>query len=598
MISIGSKHTPCSKVINKGIAYGSVVNFETATHVKPASEKQTNNIIKQIKHIIDDDIQRDQAIHHRMSQLLTAKVGKLHAVWMIAHNKTFYAVLFENLYQHGMTPVEAFNDAFDQIINHHDNLLPMTGHTSQAHMKATCVAFRNRIGHHVERSMLKQALRHKKAPVILVVERFKKEQLYDLKHVVKGIIAKKEGNDPYVDFTVLKAYELPMMVCEQHYEDGEKIIMDADRGIVIRHTTARHKQSCIAQLTETHLSDNPAYDREQRQLKLYAPIVDERYLAVLSTSPKYDGIVPFESEFNYVTKGMTPSLKELTQTYTNVVKAMKGKTCIIRIPDFRPDRPTPYLGHDLYTDIQSFCEHVDLYNDFLTAVANASQFGPIKIVVPMIRQYEEVGFWRSMVQGAFECAGATAPPLGIMMETESAIQYHEDYEDIDFVIIGLDDYIEEVDDDYNRYDIFPKHEFFKRHGTDIRDLHQYLRLRNIEHYIQGNILGQPEILDRILKMGFRHVCMPASKMKDVEPVIQQFIENKGKYVGVAAQRMERKEDIEEKADNMIEHALKRDMLKKLEKHKKNRPAHQAMRQTYKTKQEKIAKRADNRKTNK
>lgn len=593
MSSKTRKHTPCSKVINKGIAYGSVVNFDVKTPTKPMNVKQTNQFIKQIKHIIEDDVRHHQNTHHRVSQLLTAQTGNLHAVWMIAHSKHFYTTLSDNLHLHGMTPVEAFDCAFDEVTDQWDPLFPMNDPEWQAHIRTTCRAFRNRIGRHVERYMLKQALQHKKAPVVLVVNQFKVEHLYDLKHVVKGILAKREGNDSFLDFTVLKAYELPMMVCEHDHEEGVSMIMDADQGIVISNPTTQDKKVYTARLTETHLAENPTYDREQRQLKVYAPIVDQRHLMAISTSPKYDGVAPYASEFNYVTKGMTPSVKELTQTYTDMVKAMKGKTCIIRIPDFRPDKPTPYLGSGLYTDIQSFCEHVDLYNDFLTAVANASRHGQVKIVVPMIRQHEEVGFWRSMVQGAFECAGVAAPPLGIMMETESAIQYHEDYEDVDFVIIGLDDFIEEVDDDYNRYDVVPKQVFFTRYGRDIRDLHQHLRLRNIEHYIQGNILSQPEILDRILKMGFRHICIPAGKMKTVEPVIQQFVENKGRYVGVAAQRLERKQEAEETKD-MSHQPLKQDLLNKLEKHKQNRSSHHAIRETHKARQHKITKNASKR----
>jgi phosphoenolpyruvate-protein kinase (PTS system EI component) len=289
------------------------------------------------------------------------------------------------------------------------------------------------------------------------------------------------------------------------------------------------------------MGEQPSYGASN--INVYVPLVDTRLIEKASYGDWYNGVAPFKTEYMYVTKGAAPTLKEQEEVFIQLLEAFHEKDVYIRIPDFRPNRPTPFLKN-IFTDPDAYDRFFQVYNVNLLALASAVKITQkeVNICIPMIRMSSEVSFWRDVVEAAFDMYDLPYPKLGIMIETESAFEYYEDYDDMDFVMIGLNDLIEELTDDLDRFSELSKDEMMDILWPHMRDLHQHLRSykMQLKHIVAGNCLKNPEIFKKFLKSGFTDFSISISDIKMIEETLKEHNESKGKFIGVAAHRIEKR----------------------------------------------------------
>lgn len=113
---------------------------------------------------------------------------------------------------------------------------------------------------------------------------------------------------------------------------------------------------------------------------------------------------------------------------------------------------------------------------------------------------------------------------------------------MDFNIIGLNDLIEEVSFDFNRYDELEWLDFEHELFTYIQQSHQHMRRTGIRlpHLISGNMIRNERLFQKLINMGFTQFIIPLSQIRLAEKLVSNHEATRGRYIGVAQKRREAK----------------------------------------------------------
>jgi len=438
-----------------------------------------------------------------------------------------------------------------------------------------------------EMSLVKRLLSTVDKDFILFVDEFKKEYLYNLPKGIKGIICRRI-KDKKLAFSLAHEFEIPLAIHDFDYKDDMVVLIDGANNTIIINPSEEEVLIGKKKISEKtyEIGENSKY--LPSKVRIYAPMVDTRMVDKVAYGDWFAGIAPFKTEYMFVTKGIMPKDEEQYKIFYDMFTAMKGKEVYIRIPDLRPERSIVYFG-DVYTDTETFNIYWEMFQTHLSAIRRAAEAtnSNVNLAIPMIRMSQEIKFWRNQVYDAFYLTKLKHVKLGVIFETESTYEYFEEYKDMDFAMIDLNDLVEEISDDFDRYSFMTKQDVIDTFWPHLRDLHQYLRSYKLQviHILSGNCLTNPEVFRKFLKSGFTDFSIPMSQIKSIEQVLKDHNDSKGKYIGVAKTRDEKREEwrikalLRDKRDREIKQVRhEKKMLKKSEAEKKQREANKAKRE--------------------
>lgn len=238
---------------------------------------------------------------------------------------------------------------------------------------------------------------------------------------------------------------------------------------------------------------------------------------------------------------MVPSEDEICKQYQVIMKDFEHsqKELMIRIPDFRPEKQIEYFG-DLTTDLINLEKYHDLFNLTLDCIAKVfGGYDKLSIVLPMIMDPKEIDEWRKHIKYIFINHNKPMPKIGMMLSTEATYDYLMEYTEsnVDYIIIGLNDFFEEIHN-LSRYKEVSMKYFLDHCKFYLREIHQILRQNKIRHIFMGNMLRYPEIFHKLIKMGCTEFCISLEHAHQSFKVVEEHINNKGRYVGFLKKQLE------------------------------------------------------------
>jgi len=324
--------------------------------------------------------------------------------------------------------------------------------------------------------------------------------------------------------------------------DGDMLIVDGMTGsvmvnppdFILQEYIRRQSAYADARAELGLLRDAEAVTLDGMAVKLEANIeLPEEAEAAIQAGA--DGIGLFRSEFLFMGRQSLPTEEEQYQAYASVVKTMKGRPVTIRTLDIGADKTldgdlavatNPALG---LRAIRYCLANPEIFATQLRALLRAAAHGPLRILIPMISNMEEVRAVKQAVAAAARELDVRKVPhasdvaLGAMVEIPAMAIAIEPFVDaLDFLSIGTNDLIQ--------YTLA-----IDRGDSEVAELYDPMHpavLRLIAHTINaadrggipvavcGEMAGDASMTRMLLGLGLKEFSMHPQQLLDVKKEVR------------------------------------------------------------------------------
>ena len=384
------------------------------------------------------------------------------------------------------------------------------------------------------------------ADTIVLADELTPAETVMLKHQGMTAFATEFGGPLSHTAILSRSMQIPAVVgahgIHQYLRDGETLILDGLQGIMIAgpdaHTLAhyRRRQQDERRRQEglAGLASRPAITLDQVPIRLMANIeLPEDVEAVGMTH--VDGVGLYRTEFLFMNRATPPDEQEQFDCYLAVLDALKGRPLTIRTLDMGADKQVdsgtsrcgsnPALG---LRAVRLCLKDLSLFRPQLRAILRASAHGPVRMMIPMLTNTQELHQVLSLLKETRNALHreslAFAPDISIggMIEVPgAALSAREFARHLDFLSIGTNDLIQytlaidRVDDEVN-YLYDPLHPAVLRLIKMTIDAGLET---GIPVAMCGEMAGDPRYTRLLLGMGLTEFSMHHTSLQEVKSVI-------------------------------------------------------------------------------
>ncbi|MET0328011.1 MAG: phosphoenolpyruvate--protein phosphotransferase [Luteimonas sp.] len=326
--------------------------------------------------------------------------------------------------------------------------------------------------------------------------------------------------------------------------DGDVLVIDGASGDVIVEPNADDLRDHRARVRDEkrerkqlrRLRREPSKTLDGIDIRLYAN-AETRDDVAEAHALGAAGIGLYRTEFLFLQGREIPDEEAQFRAYRDLVLGMTGRTVTIRTLDIGADKadesglalrhePNPALG---LRGVRLSMARSGLLETQLRAIARASAYGPVRILVPMISGREEIVAVRSLLarvqrdlaREGHESAAQIA--LGAMIEVPSAaIALPLFARDLDFISIGTNDLVQYLLAADRNNDALGEL-YSPLHPAVLRLVHNVVRVaraRGMPASICGEIAGDARFTPLLLALGIEELSLHPSPLLEVRRAIR------------------------------------------------------------------------------
>jgi phosphoenolpyruvate-protein kinase (PTS system EI component) len=228
-------------------------------------------------------------------------------------------------------------------------------------------------------------------------------------------------------------------------EDGEEVLVDGDRGVVVRQPDAE-RASLARTDTERRRSAReiaiarrlePARTKDGHGVRVLANASTVAELEE-ATRQGAEGVGLMRTELLFLEAMEWPSHAEQVSVLRPVLARLQGQTATVRLFDFGGDKTPPFLRGITARGIAVMLNAPQALKAHLSAVVDAGRGADLRLLVPMVTSAADIRSVRDMLAIVLE--GRDTPKVGAMIETpEAAEAAREIAGQCDFLSIGTND---------------------------------------------------------------------------------------------------------------------------------------------------------------
>ena len=357
---------------------------------------------------------------------------------------------------------------------------------------------------------------------------------------IAGIVATRGGR--YSHAAILaRSFGIPTVTNIAGFDDlarsGQNCFVNGDTGEVELNPSDQHladvKELSLqrAQLKDRLAANatHPCQTADGMRVPILANIESPRDFKFFNTDT-VAGVGLFRTEFMYMDAGGFPSVEHQENTYREVLKGFEGRRVVFRTLDVGNDKQLSYLNlHDEANPalgmrgLRLSLHWPDIFFIQLQALLNASEYGEVDIMLPMVTNVEEIREAKKMFN---MIAGEKSHRVrfGVMIEVPAAAMALSDIvKEIDFVSVGTNDlaqYLFAVDRD-NPWVANLYQPYHPANLRVLRSIAKICRKSNTPVSVCGEMAGQPEGAFFLVGCGYDSLSMSPSLVPEIKAYLSE-----------------------------------------------------------------------------
>ena len=325
---------------------------------------------------------------------------------------------------------------------------------------------------------------------------------------------------------------------------NDALILDGLAGFVINspdkkslkyYRAVKRNESAKRNLLK-ELTGKPAITLDNKQITLHGNIDRPSDIRVIQ---KYDdtGVGLYRTEMLFIQLNQWPDQKTHFKTYKRAVLALNGKPLTIRTMDLGADKEIQEtidhgpMAHNPAMGLRAIRRCLKEPQDFmpqLLAILRASAFGPVRIMIPMLTNIEELDQVLKLIEDAKQLlrkkniAFDKKIPVGAMIEVPAAALAADAFaKKLDFLSIGTNDLIQytlaidRIDDEVNYL-------FNPLNPAVLKLIHMTIeagKKANIPVAMCGEMASDTQYTRLLLGMGLEYFSVQANALLEIKHII-------------------------------------------------------------------------------